>query len=103
MTEARRSCRVLRTFARHVHEGKWAEAQVMLQINPEWFRVESGKVLYWNQDVTASMASARPMFWKTLEYYLTDRQMGEKVIFQGSSRADYAKLRNGLITFVKMP
>jgi len=103
VSEARRSCQILRTFATHIHQTEWSEAQSMLQTNPEWCRIENGKMLYLNHDITSRMASAQPKFWKTLEYYLTDRQMGDKVIFQASSRADYATLKDGKITFIKMP
>lgn len=101
--EARQSCQVLSKFAGHVRHGEWAKAQDMLETDPEWFRIEDEKVLYWNHDITSQMADAKPNFWKTLEYYRTDRHMGEKVIFRASSRADYAKLKDGRITFVKMP
>ncbi|MFA5177603.1 MAG: hypothetical protein WC440_05615 [Candidatus Omnitrophota bacterium] len=103
VSEAKRSCHVLRTFANHIHRAEWAEAQAMLQTDPEWCRIENGKMLYWNHDITDCMASAQPKFWKTLEYYLTDRHMGDKVIFQASSRADYATLKDGKITFIKIP
>ncbi|MCC6699610.1 MAG: hypothetical protein IT365_28550 [Candidatus Hydrogenedentes bacterium] len=101
--EAKRSCMILSTFADHIQRAEWAKAQAMLQTDPEWCRVEGGKLLYSNYDITGRMASAQPKFWKTLRYYLTDRSMGDKVIFQASSRADYAKLRDGKITFIKMP
>ena len=103
MCEARRSCQVLSGFAGHVDRAEWDEAQAMLETDPEWCRIEDGKVLYWKHDITSRMASARPKFWKTLEYYLTDRNMGDKVIFQASSRADYATLKDGKITFIKIP
>gem|GEM_PF-3701282 len=66
-------------------------------------RIENEKILYWGHDVTRIISSATPLFWKTLEYYLTDRSMGDKVIFSGSSVADYARLKEGKIIFVKLP
>lgn len=101
--EARRSCAILRNFADHVEQEEWPQAQAMLKTDPAWFRIEDGKVLYWNRDITDSIASAQPKFWKTFKYYLPDRHMGDTVIFQASSRADYAKLKDGTITFVKIP
>jgi hypothetical protein len=101
--EARRSCQTFRKFTGHINRAEWAEAQAMLKTDPEWIRIEDGKVLYWKHDITRQMASAQPKFWKTLEYYVTDHQMGDKVIFQASSRADYAELKDGKITFVKIP
>lgn len=101
--ETRRSCRVLSQFVEHVQRAEWAEAQAMLDTKPDWFRVEDGKVLYWNHDYTDRFAVAEPKFWKTLEYYLTDRHMGDKVVFQAISRADYARLKDGKITWVKIP
>jgi hypothetical protein len=101
--EARRSCQTFRTFTGHINRAEWAEAQAMLQTDSEWIRIEDGKVLYWKHDITEQMALAQPKFWKTLEYYVFDRQMGDKVILQASSRADYAKLKDGKITFMKIP
>jgi hypothetical protein len=75
----------------------------MLETDPEWLRVEDGKVLYWNRDYTDRFAVAEPSFWKTLEYYVTDRHMGDKVVFQANSRDDYASLKDGKITWMKLP
>jgi hypothetical protein len=75
----------------------------MLETDPTSFRIEDEKVLYWNSDDTDHMSSARTNFWKTLDYYLTDGHLGDKVIFHGSSDSEYALLKDGKITFVKRP
>lgn len=102
--DARRSCNTMESFARSVAARDWTAANGMLNADANWMCIQDGKVLYWGKyDVTRHMASAKPRFWKTFEYYLTDRSMGDKVIFQGSSVADYARLNDGKITQVKLP
>ena len=99
VSEATQSCRLFRTFTDHIQRAQWPEAQALLQTNPEWFRIEDGRVLYLNHDYTDFFASTTPLFWRTLKYYLTDRRMGAKVIF----RTGYVQLKDGKITFVKIP
>lgn len=72
----------------------------MLETDPEWFRSEDDKILYWEEDITKQMASVRPSFWNPLKYYLTDKKKinQNKVVFQGSA---YAFYRDGKITAIK--
>ena len=99
---ARRSCRTFQGFCDHIRAGDWVSARAMTLTEPDWFRVEDGAVYYWNHDTTAAFIHAKPLFGPTLEYYLTDRHMGDKVIFQAHSRGDYAQLEEGKIKFIKM-
>ena len=75
----------------------------MLETDPNRFRIEDGEVLYLGGNCTDLLTSAEPRFWPTLEYYLTSRRRGDKVIFRASSVYDHATLENGRIAFVKMP
>lgn len=101
--KARQSCLTFQTFCDYIRAGDWASARAMTLTEPNWFRVEDGAVYYWNHDMTAAFIHAKPLFGATLEYYITDRHMGEKVIFRAHSRADYAQLEQGKIKFIKMP
>lgn len=98
-----RSCAILEKFVDHVKSGDWLSAKAMLATDTHWFRVEEGKVLYWDHDVTSVISKAEPVFWRTLDYYVTDGSRGEKVVFTASSIADYALLRDGRLIFVKLP
>ena len=94
----------METFAQAVSKGEWTTANAMLNAETNWVSIRDGQVLYGGKyDVTEHIASAKPRFWKTFEYYLTDRSMGDKVIFRSASIADYAKLKDGKITQIKLP
>ncbi len=86
------------------HNPDWTTAAAMLNADTNWICIHDGKVLYWTKyDITEYIASTQPRFWKTLKYYLTDRSMGDKAAFRGSSVADYARLKDGKITQIKLP
>ncbi|MFO7975506.1 MAG: hypothetical protein R6V12_12820 [Candidatus Hydrogenedentota bacterium] len=106
LREARQSCRVFRMFTEHVARAEWSQAQAMLKTDPDhFFRIEDDKALYWDEDITDAIASARPSLWGTFRYYLEDLDDagGDKVMFETPANRGYAKLEDGAITFVKMP
>lgn len=104
IAHAHQSCRTFNNFVGHVNRQEWQAADAMLKADPGWIRIEGTQILYYGRfDITEKMSRATPRFWKTLEYYLTDNTMGDKVIFQASSVADYARLKDGALVKVKLP
>ena len=103
LCDSYKSCQLFQEFIGHVRRAEWAEADAMLETDPEVFRIEDGKVLYRNHDYTALVAAAEPSFWNTFKNTIGSSASDENVIFQATSRADYAKLKDGKIVYVKMP
>ncbi len=101
--DTNRSCQLFQEFVGHVRRAEWAEADALLETDPEVFRIEDGKVFYRNHDYTAHVATAEPSFWNTFKNTIGSSDSDEKVIFQATSRADYAKLKDGKIVYIKMP
>lgn len=94
------SCLIYNEFSNALENKNWVKAKEILKTDPSWCKIENGKLLYWgHSDIKNNITVFGPSYLKTLEYYITDGSMGDKVVFVNG----YILLKDGKITFIKIP
>lgn len=95
-----RSIHTFQSFTAAVRNNDWDTASSMFQsVNTNWIRIEGHAIKAYNTDITSRVTAAKPLFFKTLEYYLTDSAAAErdKVVFAGGR----AGIRDGQVVSIK--
>lgn len=65
------------------------------------YEVKGNIFYYFNQDFTERLAQSRVNYWRTIEYYMTDKnsRFSDKVVLGGG----YALIQTGRVTWIKFP
>jgi hypothetical protein len=105
--KTRNTCQTFQVFCDHIQQRNWPAAQAMVatSIEPRRFRIETGAVYYWDQNVTEEFAGAHPLFAQTFKYYLLNRRYGDQVMFSlhnSAQESGCVDLNKNKIIYVKI-